>query len=142
MRTAAEINAEIVFLEPATHEKPHLNDLYPEPYAVEIVGIDSYQEAYRVYPQPRTPQIEAHAAAMAWKLQGADPLAKVCAVVSLNLLDPLLDAMEKPQDEPPAPRTRLFSRGELFNLHPECLAEVTSEPPYYQELYEQVRTRI
>jgi hypothetical protein len=141
MRTAAEIDAEIVFLEPATHEKPHLNDLYPEPYAVEIVGIDSYQEAYRVYPQPRTPQIEAHASAMAWKLQGADPLAKVCAVVSLNLLDPLLDAMEKPQDEPPAPRTRLFSRGELFNLHPECLAEVTSEPPYYQELYERARAQ-
>jgi hypothetical protein len=139
LRTAAEIEAEIVFLEPATQEKPHLGDIYPEPYAVELIGIDGYQEAYRVYPQARTPQIEAHAAAMAWKLQGADPLAKVCAVISLNLLDPLLDAMEKPQDEPPAPRTRLFARGELFNLHPECLAEITSEPPYYQELYEQAR---
>ena len=110
MRTAAEINAEIVFLEPATHEKPHLNDLYPEPYAVEIVGIDSYQEAYRVYPQPRTPQIEAHAAAMAWKLQGADPLAKVCAVVSLNLLDPLLDAMEKRGRAARAPDALIFAR--------------------------------
>ncbi|HMF77312.1 MAG TPA: hypothetical protein VK604_16755 [Bryobacteraceae bacterium] len=139
LRTAGEIGAEIVFLEPATHERPHLKDLYPEPYALEIVGIDRYQEAYRVYPQPRTPQIEAHAAAMAWKLQGADPLARVCAVVSLNLLDPLLDAMEAPQEEPPAPRTRLFARGELFNLHPECLAEITSEPPYFQELYEGAR---
>jgi hypothetical protein len=38
---------------------------------------------------------------MAWKLQGADPLAQVLVVVALNLLDPLLDAMEAPQDSPP-----------------------------------------
>ncbi len=56
-----------------------------------------------------------------------------------QLVDPLLDAMEVPQEAPPAPRTRLFQRAELCNLHPDCLAEVTSEPPYYQELYERVR---
>ncbi|HEY3456225.1 MAG TPA: hypothetical protein VGK64_16725 [Bryobacteraceae bacterium] len=139
LRTAREIGAENVFLEPATHEKPHLNDTYPEPYAIEIIGLDSYLEAYRVHSQPRTPQIEAHAAAMAWKLQGADPFAALCAVVSLNMLDPLLDAMEKPQETPPVPRVRLFDRAELFNLHPDCLAEVTSETPYFQELYEETR---
>ena len=37
---------------------------------------------------------------MAWKLQGADPDARIVAVVSLNLLDPLLDAMETPQEAP------------------------------------------
>jgi hypothetical protein len=141
LRTAREFGAEVVFLEPATQERPHVSDLYPEPYAVELIGATAYQEAYRVHPQTRSQQIEKHAAAMAWKLQGADPLAQVCAIVSLNLLDPLLDAMEVPQEEPPAPRTRLFARGELFNLHPECLAEVTSEPPFYQELYEQERLR-
>jgi len=139
LRTARELESEIVFLEPASHEKPHLNDTYPEPYAVEIIGIDSYLEAYRVHSQPRTPQTEAHAAAMAWKLQGADPFAEVCAVVSFNMLDPVLDAMEAPQEPPPAPRVRLFERAELFNLHPDCLAEVTSETPYFQERYEQAR---
>jgi hypothetical protein len=139
LRTARELESEIVFLEPASHEKPHLNDTYPEPYAVEIVGIDSYLEAYRVHSQPRTPQTEAHAAAMAWKLQGADPFAEVCAIVSFNMLDPVLDAMEAPQEPPPAPRVRLFERAELFNLHPDCLAEVTSETPYFQERYEQAR---
>ena len=139
MRTAVELGSEIVFLEPATHEKPHLSDSYPEPFSLEMIGSRAYIEAYRVHPQPRNPQLEAHAAAMAWKLQGADPLASICAVVSLNLLDPLLDAMEMPQDAPPAPRTRLFQRAELCNLHPDCLAEVTSEPPYYQDLYERVR---
>ncbi len=139
LRTAREIEAEIVFLEPPTHEKPHINDAYPEPYAVEIIGAAQYLERYRVFPQPRSPQIEAHAAAMAWKLQGADPSAALCAVVSLNLLDPLLDAMEGPQEPPAPPRVRLFNHAELFNLHPDCLAEVTSEAPYYQELYEETR---
>ncbi len=139
LRTAAELGSEIVFLEPPTHERPHLTDSYPEPYSVEMIGVRAYIEAYRVHPQPRSAQLEAHAAAMAWKLQGADPLANLCAVVSLNLLDPLLDAMEMPQDAPPAPRTRLFQRAELCNLHPDCLAEVTSEPPYYQDLYERAR---
>jgi hypothetical protein len=139
LRTARELEAEIVFLEPASHEKPHLNDTYPEPYAIEIIGLDSYLEAYRVHSQPRTPEIEAHAAAMAWKLQGADPFAEICAIVSLNMLDPLLDAMETPQEPPAPPRIRLFDRAELFNLHPDCLAEVTSEAPYFQELYEGAR---
>jgi hypothetical protein len=139
LRSAREVLAESFFLEPPTTEKPHVADTYPEPYAVEIIGIERYIEAYRVHPQPRTPEVERHAQAMAWKLQGADPLASVLAVVALNMLDPLLDAMEIPQEEPPPPRTRLFGRGELFNLHPDCLAEVTSEPPYYQELYEKAR---
>jgi hypothetical protein len=139
LRTAGEVNAEILLLEPASHEKPHVSGTYPEPYSVELIGMEGYVEAYRVYPPQRTPKIEAHAAAMAWKLQGADPLASICVVVSLNMLDPLLDAMQVPQDEPSAPRVRLFSHAELFNLHPDCLAEVTSEPPYYQDLYNKSR---
>lgn len=136
MRTAIDIEAQIIFLEPAAQERPHVNDTYPEPYAAEITGFHKYVEAYRVHPQPRSPQLNAHAAAMAWKLQGADPLASVAVVVSLNMLDPLLDAMEAPQDPPIAPRARLFQKAELFNLHPDCLAEVTIEPPFYQEIYE------
>ncbi len=136
MRTALDIDAPIVFLEPASFERPHLSDTYPEPHAVEVIGMERYVEAYRVHPQPRTPALNAHAAAMAWKLQGVDPFAKVAVVLSLNLLDPVLDAMETPQEAPAAPRTRLFQQAELFNLHPDCLAEVTLEPPYYQEIYE------
>ena len=48
LRTAREIDAEVVFLEPATHEKPHINDSYPEPYSVEHIGLERYVEAYRV----------------------------------------------------------------------------------------------
>ncbi len=136
LRSAQDIDAQIIFLEPAAQERPHVSDMYPEPYAVEIMGMEKYVEAYRVHPQPRSAAISTHAAAMAWKLQGADPFSTVAVVISLNLLDPLLDAMEMPQEAPAAPRARLFQQAELFNLHPDCLAEVTMEPPYYQEIYE------
>lgn len=139
IRSGLEVGAEILFLEPASHEKPHLPDLYPEPYAIEFLGLEKYIETYRVFPQGRNPQIEAHAAAMAWKLQGANPMARTLVVAALNMLDPLLDAMQVPQEEPPPPRTKLFSDAELFNLHPDCLAEVTNEIPYYQQLYEEIR---
>ena len=139
LRTAREIDCEVILLEPATQEKPHLLGQYPDPYAIEKIGMERYVEQYRLYPQARTSEIKFHAGAMAWKLQGANPLASVCAVISLNMLDPLLDAMEMPQEEPPPARVRLFGWAELLNLHPDCLAEVTSEPPYYQELYEATR---
>src|SRR5271170_6038888 len=96
--------------------------------------MDKYVEAYRVWPQPRTEEVTAHAAGMAWKLQGADPDARIVAVVSLNLLDPLLDAMEIPQEAPMSKRRRPEVR--LLNPHPDCLAEITVEFPYLQERYE------
>ena len=141
VRTAQEIGAEVLFLEPDTNERPHLDDAYPDTYSVEHTGMDRYVEAYRLWPQPRTEEASAHAAAMAWKLQGADPEARVMVVVSLNLLDPLLDAMEAPQD--PAPRSkaqRLDVR--LLNPHPDCLAEITVEMPYLQERYEFFRLEL
>jgi hypothetical protein len=74
---------------------------------------------------------------MAWRLQGADPAAEVFAVVSLNLLDALLEAMEQPQEQPPAPR-RSFEH-DLLNPHPGCLAEITQEYPFQLERYERYR---
>jgi len=137
IRTGLEIGAEILFADPDVGERPHLPDVYPDTYAISQIGIDRYVEAYRVYPQERSEQIAGHAAGIAWKLQGADPLARVLFVVSLNLLDPVLDAMESPQPEPatrPAPAVV-----QLFNLHPDCLAEVTLEYPLLQDRYELFR---
>jgi hypothetical protein len=134
LRTALEIGAQILFLEPDSNERPHLPDNYPDTYAVTRIGMDKYVEAYRVWPQPRTEEVTAHAAAMAWKLQGADPDARIVAVVSLNLLDPLLDAMQTPQEAPVSKRRNPDVR--LLNPHPDCLAEITIEFPYMQERYE------
>jgi hypothetical protein len=139
LRSAEEIGAQVIFLEPDSAERPHLADTYPDTYATRRIGIDSYVEAYRVYPQARTEDVAAHASAMAWKLQGANPEASVVAVVALNMLDPLLDAMEVPQ---PAPPRKKMDQPDLLNPHPDCLAEITIEYPYLQERYEFFRMGI
>jgi hypothetical protein len=137
VRTGLEIDAEVIFIEPDSGDRPHLPDTYPDPYAVRYIGIEKYIEAYRLHPLERTDEIAAHAAGMAWKLQGADPLASVFVVVSLNMLDPLLDAMEAPQDPPSRAQP---SDIRLLNPHPDCLAEITVEYPYLQDRYEIYRT--
>ncbi len=139
VRTALEIDAEVIFIEPDLGDRPHLPDTYPDPYSIRYIGLTKYIEAYRVYPQVRSEEIAAHASGMAWKLQGADPLASVLAVVSLNLLDPLLDAMELPQDAPSRAKPPEIR---LLNPHPDCLAEITIEYPYLQDRYEMFRAQM
>jgi hypothetical protein len=137
IRTGLEIGAEIVFADPDSAERPHLPDRYPDTYALQHVGLGPYVEAYRVYPQPRSAEIARHAAGIGWKLQGCDPLARVLVVVSLNLLDPVLDAMEQPQAQP---MSRLRREGvQVLNPHPESLGEITQEYPFLQARYEQFR---
>lgn len=140
IRTGLEIGAQILFADPDLSDRPHVPDRYPDPYAIRRIGYEKYIEAYRLWPQPRDEQIREHAAGVAWKLQGADPLARVAVVVSLNLLDAVLDAMEEPQEEP---ARRMPARQiELINPHPECLAEITIEYPYLQHRYEEFRARM
>jgi hypothetical protein len=59
-------------------------------------------------------------------------------VLSLSLLDPVLDAMERPQTQPMRKVRR--SGIQILNLHPECLAEVCTEMPFLQAVYEARRT--
>lgn len=134
VRSAQEIGAQLMFLEPDVSDRPHIPDTYPDPYAIRRIGLDKYIEAYRVYPAARSEEVAEHAAGIAWKLQGADPLAEVLVVVSLNLLDPILDAMEVPQEPPPSRRKDFDIR--VLNPHPDCLAEITVEYPYLQDRYE------
>ncbi len=136
IRTAQEIGAQVVFADPDSTERPHIHDTYPDTYSLTAIRLDQYVEAYRVYPQERTPQIEEFAAGIAWKLQGADPSLNAMVVVSLNMLDPLLDAMETPQTEPVRRRREEL---QLVNPHPECLGEITLEYPFLQERYEAAR---
>jgi hypothetical protein len=136
IRTGLMLGAEIVFLEPDTIDRPHLPDTYPDTYAARFTGTEQYADAYRLWPQPRNDESNDHAAAMAWKLQGADPERKTTVVVSLNLLDGVLDAMQTPQE--PAPRRRSRA-ADLVNLHPDCLAEIAQETPFLQEHYERFR---
>jgi len=134
IRTARETGAEVVFLDPDTGERPHVEDFYPDPYAVRRVGYDKYVERYRLFPRPPSKTLYAYAEGMAWKLQGANPEAPVLAVVSLNLLEPLLEAMERPQAQPLRKVRRKGLR--VLNLHPESLAEVLTDIPFLQAVYE------
>jgi hypothetical protein len=136
IRSALEIGAQVVFADPDSTERPHIPDTYPDSYAVTSIPMEQYVEAYRVYPQERTPEIDRFAQGIAWKLQGADPFANVMVVVSLNVLDPVLDAMESPQSEP---RRRRREDLQLVNPHPDCLGEITLEYPFLQERYEAAR---
>jgi hypothetical protein len=136
IRTAHEVGARVIFADPDSTERPHVPDTYPDSYALNSIPFSQYVEAYRLYPAPRIPAIEQFSQAIAWKLQGADPAARVMVVVSLNMLDPVLDAMEAPQQEPARRRREELH---LVNPHPDCLGEITSEYPFLQERYERFR---
>jgi hypothetical protein len=142
LRTATELGAETIFLEPEIRADFQGGAGYPDTASIEYIGYGRFLDEYRVSKSGRSQAVDADANAMGWKLQGAAPFASVCVVVSLHSLDPLLDAMDIPQEEPAKPRTRLFRNQELFNLHPDCLAEVGSEPPFYQEIYERARQNL
>src|ERR1700693_3632235 len=53
VRSALEIDAEVIFIEPDSGDRPHLPDAYPDPYSIRYIGTEKYIEAYRVYPQER-----------------------------------------------------------------------------------------
>lgn len=134
IRSAQEIAAEVFFVDPDVGDRPHLSDLYPDSYAARRLSYASYVERYRLNPQPSSFDLKRHAGGIAWKLQSCDPLAEVLVVISLNLLDPVLDAMQHPQAEPLA---RVRREGvQVLNLHPECLAEILVEFPFLQSVYE------
>ncbi len=135
LRTSLAIGSEVLFVEPSLGQRPHVADTYPDPYAMHAIGHGNYVQQWRLNRVDRSPEMEKHAAGMAYRLQGTDPSATVLVVVSLNLLDALLDAMEKPQEEPPTEAIKQ-SDIELFNLHPECLAEITTDYPFHQARYE------
>jgi len=41
LRTAEEIGAQVIFLEPDSADRPHLPDTYPDTYAVRRIGFDA-----------------------------------------------------------------------------------------------------
>jgi hypothetical protein len=133
-RTAYEIGAEILLIDPAIGDRPHLPDDYPDTYSIQRLGLEQYVEQYRLFPQPRNDEVADFASAVAWKLQGSDPMRETFVVLSLNLLDPVLDAMEVPQD---GPRARFpLDYIDVVNLHPDSLGEVLQEYPALQQRYE------
>jgi len=77
-------------------------------------------------------------AGIAWKLQGTDPDARVFVVVSLQPARSAARRHGKSLRRNLWPRTRREGV-ELFNPHPESLAEIAAEYPALQWRYEGFR---
>lgn len=137
VRTAIEIGAEVAFIEPDLSLRPHLPHHMPDPYSLHAVGYDGFIELARKVPAPLSLELERHAKAMAWKLQGTDPFAPTAVVLSLNLLNAVMEQVEIPQEEPDIGTQR--REIELVNPHPDCLSEILIEYPWLQHRYEEYR---
>ena len=101
-----------------------------------------YIEAYRVYPQTRTEEVAAHASAMAWKLQGADPLATRAGGGVAEFAGSAAGCDGDRRRIAPTDARAAISTCNLLNPHPDCLAEITIEYPYLQERYELFRAEL
>jgi hypothetical protein len=137
VRTALEIGAEVVFVEPDLAPKPHLAETGPDSYSLLRVGYDRFVQMYREAGRLAGSRISAHAAAVSWKLQGTDPSLPTAVVLSLNLLDTVLESVEVPQEDPEIGQPKRDV--DLINPHPESLGEILIEYPYLQSRYEEYR---
>ncbi|HUG82670.1 MAG TPA: hypothetical protein VML01_13455 [Bryobacterales bacterium] len=134
LRTAREVKAKTVFLDPDVAERSPAPDSYPDTYAAERIGIEKYVETYRKMARGKKGDLTVQAEGLAYRLQNIGADAEVVVVVSLKLLDPLLQAMKHKQVQPLRKVERKGAR--LLNLHPDCLAEVLTEIPFLQSVYE------
>jgi hypothetical protein len=139
LRTARELGIDVTFIEPDCGDRPHLPDLYPDTFAVRTLGVEAYVEAYREQLPEPTEEIEEHASAMAWKLQGSNPERRLLAIVSLNLVDAVLSAIEAPQAPPLQAHSSARRHMTLRHLDPGSLADNTVEMPPLMERYEHFR---
>ena len=102
IRSGLEVDAEILFIEPDVIDRPHVPDNYPDPYSIRRIGLDKYVEAYRVLSAGPHRRDRRARRGDGLETPGRRSGGPHLVVVSLNMLDALLDAMEQPQEGPPA----------------------------------------
>jgi len=139
LRTAAEVGARRAFLEPDLDDEPDYREPYPDPYAVTRLGLGRYVAACR----QRAPRLgfpdRRRAAGMAHALGGLlkEVQGDVLAVIGLPMVDAVLEALDHAQAQPlSVPRRETVS---VLHLHPDGLAEVLTEMPFLQAVYERRR---
>ncbi len=137
VRTALEIDAEVVFVEPESGDRPHLPDTYPDTYSIRpsvwtgTSRLIAFIRSAVMKRSQRTPP--------AWPGScGTDPLAQVLVVVSLNLLDPFWTPWRRRRTRPPDKPAEI----RLLNPHPDCLTEITIEYPYLAGSLRDVSARL
>ena len=139
LRTAGEVGARRALLEPDLDAEPDYREPYPDPYAVTRIGFGAYVAACRKRTPPLGFQDQRRAAGMAHALAVLleEVAGEVFAVVGLPMVAAVLDALDRPQAQPlSVPRREGVS---LLHLHPDSLAEVLTEMPFLQAVYERRR---
>ena len=139
LRTAAEVGARRAFLEPDLDEEPDYREPFPDPYAATRIGLDRYIEACRKRTPPLGFQDQRRAGGIAHALAGLlnEVAGDVIAVIGLPMVAAVLEGLDRPQAQPLSlPRRESVS---VLNLHPESLAEVLTEMPFLQAVYERRR---
>ena len=141
LRTAAEVSARPVFVEPDLGAPPSYRQRYPDTYAVTRVGAVAYIAACR----DRAPDLEfedkRRAAGIAQHLRRVleEETGEVIAVIGLPLVEGVLEGLRGahgPAVPFSVPRRESVS---LLHLHPDSVAEVLTEMPFLQAVYERCR---
>jgi hypothetical protein len=142
LRTAGEIGARRVFAEPDLGEGPSYRQPYPDSYALSRVGPAAYIRACRSRPVELAFDDRRRGAGIAHHLRrvlAEQPEGEVLAVVGLPLLDAVLETLRESQ-VPATPFSVPRREGvSLLHMHPDSLAEVLSEMPFLQAVYERCR---
>jgi hypothetical protein len=141
LRTAAEIGARRLFVEPDLGEGPSYRQRYPDTYAVTRVGAAAYVAACRDRAAALSFEDRRRAAGIAQHLRRLleEEAGEIVAVIGLPLMEGVLESLReaKPQAVPfSVPRREGVS---LLHLHPESVAEVLTEMPFLQAVYERCR---
>jgi hypothetical protein len=141
LRTAGETGARRAFVEPDLGEGPSYRQRYPDTYAITRVGAAAYVAACRDRAPALSFEDRRRAAGIAQhlrRLMEEEP-GEVLAVIGLPLLEGVLESLReaKAQAVPfSVPRREGVS---LLHLHPESVAEVLTEMPFLQAVYERCR---
>jgi hypothetical protein len=139
LRSATEVGARRAFLEPDLDEEPDYREPFPDPYAATRIGLGRYIEACRERAPALSFPDQRRAGGIAHALAGLlDEVAgEVLAVVGLPMVEAVLQALDRPQAQPLSVARR--ETVSVLHLHPDCLAEVLTEMPFLQAVYERRR---
>ena len=136
IRTAVEIDAEIVFADPEVGNRPHLKDAYPDPYALRYIGFERISRPTACI-RSRGP---TKSRATPWGSRGScrEPIRRPLSGGDFaESARPSAGRHGRAAGQPRPCRAR--EGVELLNPHPESLGEICAEYPHLQWRYENFR---
>lgn len=138
LRSAFDVDAKPIFLEPPLLDRPTLSLPLPDTYAIRRIGLEAYWEALLQLPFPDAMAVRAYAQHLTQRLQALDPFAETLVVLSAAITPLVLHLLDHPQEPLELPAVP-FTEAQLVNPSPVSLVEICTEYPFLQERYEQYR---